>query len=557
VPGAGWKATAKPRTGWQAPAAAPVSGGSVALGVTRQAGLVVRAVDDGTDAPIEGLLVESGSAQATSDTDGALLAATDGSVRLRRPGTGLPWECARAVVTTPDGTTTVPCASDGAVAVPPDAVTLVVHGTYDEAIAGATLYEDADSDGRRDAGEAPLADWPVVLVAADGTEAARTTTDSAGRAWLVTAPGRYTVVPLPPVSPVAWTATGGAAAVDLGRGKAVEVATGWVQRGSVSVGVFHDRDRDGVRDPGDDPLAERTVRLLDTAGRVTATAVTDGTGRTAFAVRAGSTYLVEAPVPLDWQPTAPGAGLTRVRVTAPVSGAATVDFGQYNTVDQLAPAPPTVSPDGGALTGPANVTLTGDTDATIRYTLDGTAPTATRGMVYSGPILVSTDRVLRAVAIDQAGNVSDVTAASLDLPWQGRSATVEPRSWLTALGRARDSLTVASVASGGQTKVDTSATAVLPAGMRTPAALTLSLTVRSTLRRTPVQVQSFDVPSGTWRTVAATEAGLDAARLDLDVANPARAVSPNGTTRFRVTADNSQPFDLFLTDVSVTAVNKR
>jgi hypothetical protein len=566
VPGAGWKAAARPRSGWRAPAATPVVGDSVTIGVTRRDGVLVRAVDEGTDAPIEGLLVESGSAQATTDADGAVLDVADGSVRLRRPGSGLPWQCARAVVTTPAGTNTARCDAQGAVPVPAGASAVVVHGTFGEGIVGAALYEDADSDGRRDAGETPLADWPVALVAPDGSEVARTTTDSAGQASLVAVPGRYDVVPLPPVSPVAWTATTGAArAVDVRRAKAVDVASGWAQRGSVSVGIFHDRDRDGVRDPGDDPLAERTVRLLDAVGRVTATAVSDGAGRTAFAVRAGATYFVEAPVPLDWQPTAPGAGLTRVRVTAP----ATVEFGEYNTVDQLAPAAPTVSPGGGAVspgggavspgggavTGPVDVTMVAETGATIRYTLDGTIPTAARGMVYGGPVRVSVDRVLRAVAVDRAGNISDVTAVSFDLPWRGRTVVVEPSSWLTGLGLARDGQTIGSVLSGGRRKVDTSATAVLPAGIRSPAALTLSLTLRSTLRRTPVQVQWFDAPTGTWRTVATAEVGLDAARLDLDVANPPRAVAPDGSTRFRVVAGHARPFDLSVTDVLVTAVN--
>ena len=46
-------------------------------------------------------------------------------------------------------------------------------------------------------------------------------------------------------------ATQGGYAVTVERARHVTSAGGWVQPGSVSVGVFHDLDQDGVRQPGD------------------------------------------------------------------------------------------------------------------------------------------------------------------------------------------------------------------------------------------------------------------------------------------------------------------
>jgi len=57
------------------------------------------------------------------------------------------------------------------------------------------------------------------------------------------------------------------------------------------------------------------------------------------------------------------------------------------------------SVDRGFFTSPFYVTLTTNTaGATIRYTLDGSAPTATTGSVYASPIWVNATTTLRAAA---------------------------------------------------------------------------------------------------------------------------------------------------------------
>ena len=60
---------------------------------------------------------------------------------------------------------------------------------------------------------------------------------------------------------------------------------------------------------------------------------------------------------------------------------------------------PAFSTDRGFFTTPIEVTLTSDTpEATIRYTTDGSPPTATTGTLYTAPLPISTTTVLRAAA---------------------------------------------------------------------------------------------------------------------------------------------------------------
>ncbi|MER7443877.1 SdrD B-like domain-containing protein [Micromonospora avicenniae] len=592
VTAGGWSADLRPRTGWRAttalPAAVTVGAGDtgVAIGVTRVPGLLVRPVDDANgnaaaddgEPTIGGLVVKLTAgdriASARTADDGAVVDPAGAAARIQvlRPDSGLPWPCAKALVTTSGGVAVVDCGPDGAVEVPAGASEVVVLGAFTDGVITSTLFDDADRDGRRDAGEAPLADWPVAVVNADEhVEVARTTTDETGTAAAVVPPGRYEIVPMPPVSPIAWVNTDGSYDVEVTRARNTHAAGGWVQPGSVSVGVFHDHDSDGVQEAGEDPLAERTVRLFDSAGQVLATAITDGTGRVAFPVKAGTRYGVDVTVPTGWRATGPvadGAVVVRVPVTAPADGGqASVEVGHYNTVDRTAPQPPTADPGAGALAGPTAVTLTAEAGASIRYTLDGTAPTATRGMLYTAAVRVSMDRVLRAVAIDAAGNVSADLAVAYDLPWAGRTAVLTPSGWAASSGTVRGDaadttaddgryLVVASAPVAGRPTADVTAAVPVPADLRSAAALNVSVSLRSSMRNTRVRLQWYDVATNTWRALGNYSQGLDEARVDVDVAAPARAVAADGTVQIRVIGDLGYPFDLSVDQLTVTAVNR-
>ncbi len=595
VPSGTWSAGLAPRPGWRATTGLPApvtvtsTGGSVALGVARLSGLTVRPVDDvdgdrvrdDGEPVVGGLLVEvvpEGGAprRVRTDDGGALVESTSAAkVRVLRPDTGLPWACTVAEVTTATGRTTVPCAADGSFAVAAGAGEVAVLGSFPDGVLTATLYDDADRNGTRGATEAPLADWPVALVTvADRREVARTTTDADGVAGLVAAPGRYALVPAPPTAAVAWTATGAAVEVDLARGRGARAASGWVQPGSISVGVFHDLDDDGLREPGDLPLGDRTVQLLDAAGKVLVTSYTDGTGRVAFPAKAGTAYSVSVATQTGWRATSPRSGttvLTRVPVTAPADGGqATVEVGHYGTVDRTPPAAPVADPGTTVFSTATLVTLsTPETGATVRYTLDGTAPTANRGMVSSTPVRISMDRVLRAVVVDGAGNVSRELAVAYDLPWTGRVAALPASTWAATTGgplrggtpeTAADDgreLAVASVPVAGRPTVDVTATVPVPADLRGAAALNVSTSLRATMRGTRLRAQYLDVSTSTWRALSSPTLGLDEAKLDIDLGTAAKLVAPDGTLKVRLIADQGLPFDLAVDQLVVTAVNAR
>ena len=80
-------------------------------------------------------------------------------------------------------------------------------------------------------------------------------------------------------------------------------------------------------------------------------------------------------------------------------------------------AAPTFSPSGGTYTSAQGVSIaTATSGATIRYTTDGTLPTATQGTVYTGAIAVTTTTTLRAIAYQSSWADSAVTSATYTLP---------------------------------------------------------------------------------------------------------------------------------------------
>ena len=75
-------------------------------------------------------------------------------------------------------------------------------------------------------------------------------------------------------------------------------------------------------------------------------------------------------------------------------------------------AAPVISPNGGIFGGTQNVTLSSATaSANIYYTLDGTVPTPA-STLYTGPITISTDTTIRAIASGAGFIQSAVSSAT-------------------------------------------------------------------------------------------------------------------------------------------------
>jgi hypothetical protein len=73
--------------------------------------------------------------------------------------------------------------------------------------------------------------------------------------------------------------------------------------------VWHDVNRDGIRDATEPPLGGITVRLLDAVGNVLDLRSTDGSGGYRFDAQPGSTYRLRFSVPPGWQLTLQDQGL--------------------------------------------------------------------------------------------------------------------------------------------------------------------------------------------------------------------------------------------------------
>src|SRR5947208_2953865 len=94
------------------------------------------------------------------------------------------------------------------------------------------------------------------------------------------------------------------------------------------------------------------------------------------------------------------------------------------------PNPPSFNHSRGFYTSTFSLSLNSDSGTQIRYTLDGSAPTATTGTIYSSPISITTTTTVRAVAYTDSSNVSvsvthtyiflnDVIHQPIDIPSAG------------------------------------------------------------------------------------------------------------------------------------------
>jgi hypothetical protein len=203
------------------------------------------------------------------------------------------------------------------------------------------VYDDADGDGTRDAGEEGLPNWEVYLdlngsgAPEPGEPAARS--DASGAYSFAVDPGTYTVrevvqagygrtAPASGSHSVAVAAGGDSPGRDFGNRPL------GADDGAIAGTVFLDVDRDGLRDEGEPGQAGWTVYLdLNFNGALDASepaAVTGPAGGYAFDVSPGF-YIVREAVQPGFTQTTPAGGLAFAAVTAGglVGG---VDFGNFS-----------------------------------------------------------------------------------------------------------------------------------------------------------------------------------------------------------------------------------
>ncbi|HEY3021106.1 MAG TPA: chitobiase/beta-hexosaminidase C-terminal domain-containing protein, partial [Solirubrobacteraceae bacterium] len=111
--------------------------------------------------------------------------------------------------------------------------------------------------------------------------------------------------------------------------------------------------------------------------------------------------------------------------------------------DTAAPAAPSASVASGTYTSAQNVELKA-AEGTIRYTTDGSAPTAS-STAYSKAITVSSTQTIKAVAVDAAGNLSSVASFDYTIAPPAAAPAPAPKPAPVALPKLKlDALTVSN-----------------------------------------------------------------------------------------------------------------
>ena len=155
------------------------------------------------------------------------------------------------------------------------------------------------------------------------------------------------------------------------------------------------------------------IRKITPGGEVSTLA---GDGAFGSADGPGTTARFNAPygaaVGMDGNVYVADSGNHRIRRVAPVPA-----------VDLIAPVV-TASPAGGLFGAAQSVTLTSTEPGQIRYTLDGSTPTATTGLVYTAAVQVAATATLRFVATDAAGNTSPVVAETYTIDTIAPAVTI-------------------------------------------------------------------------------------------------------------------------------------
>jgi parallel beta-helix repeat protein len=201
------------------------------------------------------------------------------------------------------------------------------------AIAGR-IFQDSNGDGSQQAGESGLAGRTVYLDAnnngvLDTSEATATTDASGAYSFTNLEPGTYRVRQ---VVPAGWSQpTADPADVNFVRGRLVSTDFGVFRRVMISGLLFQDINANRLQGAGEAGLAGWGVRLLDGAGNLLATTVTDAAGGYAFTDLGPGTYRVRAVLPDGWTPTLTEPADIQVSSGTDVTGAS-FGFFPNNTI---------------------------------------------------------------------------------------------------------------------------------------------------------------------------------------------------------------------------------
>jgi PKD repeat protein len=91
------------------------------------------------------------------------------------------------------------------------------------------------------------------------------------------------------------------------------------------------------------------------------------------------------------------------------------DTGDDEPVPDIVPVSPSAAPASGTYNSAQNIVLSALGSTSIRYTIDGTGPTCSKGLVYSKPIAVSKNKTIKAVSCYEGGVSSDAVSFTYNI----------------------------------------------------------------------------------------------------------------------------------------------
>lgn len=198
--------------------------------------------------------------------------------------------------------------------------------------------------------------------------------------------------------------------------------------------------------------AAKSVTLSDTTPGATIYYTTDGTTPTTSSTVFSDAITVSASETLE------AIAATSIYASSPVAAAS------YTIVPPPA-ATPAFSVPAGTYTTVQTVTIAdATTNATVYYTTDGTAPTASSS-VYSGPITVSSTETLEAIATANGFSTSAITSAAYTINLPPADFTVAPSpASITVTAGASGTTSISATPQNGFNSAVSFACSGLPAG---------------------------------------------------------------------------------------------
>ena len=180
-------------------------------------------------------------------------------------------------------------------------------------------------------------------------------------------------------------------------------------------------------------LPTSLINQANAGGTLTISGPYDPSNVSAVALTAGGASVPVALGANTWSASVPAASLPEgtVALTASFTAGGSVAGGAPdNTMtivkDTVAPGAPTVNLGSGTYPSAQTITLQSEPGTTIRFTGDGSTPTATSGVLFNAPFSVTSSQTIKAVAVDNHGNASAASAFAYTIGGIGPRIVIDP-----------------------------------------------------------------------------------------------------------------------------------